>query len=765
MRREVGRRLAIAHTAFGLHRKILFTNGAFSMKKRVQLFSTLVLTKLTYGMESWDLRDTKTKHKLHNGITRLYRRLLGGAHDRHLTDQEILAATELPSPSVLLRQARLRYLGSLYVSGPRELWSVLHADTAWTSLVTEDIQWMWNQLQRSSSLTSPTDDFGYWEFLMRRYPGYWKRLVKRAVIHDTLQAKNRHVVDRAHVSLVNILQEFGTLPDEIPQPTRTTTQDNTERTLFGCLFCERSCKTRAGEAVHMQRKHGHNSRLRYLYDGTSCPACLREYHLPERVHQHLRTALRCRRYLQEHGMLMEPAIGAGTKAHQAYEARHNRLAPFLEGHGPKNWFQPPAPGEGQDLPEHFDAELICDIESCFEQYADLPDLHLLAELKAKVKEKPRSWTTLYVTVGYTLDELKLHPPDDSDHMAIRYCQIGRQLIDESNWPFLGTHERAIPYQEGQCEQYLAKLVMHPTAQWRAHAIPRQFGRERYFLHLFSGRRRPGDLQYYLDQYRFADFTLYTVSIDIMVDEVRGDLMREESRQFWFRAIRQRYAVAMLGGPPCETWSQARTRPSDSLSSGSSGPRAVRDELHPWGMESLGIGELQQTIFGATLFLFVLEAFCLMYVNGGAALVEHPAEPSKEGCATIWRLAITALLQQLPNVEKIRVLQGALGSESAKPTDLLHTGLPTLATSIADHAVFKQTGKVSIGKDEFGRYKTARLKEYPPALNRALARAFAESIERMPVDTSIHLPVLDVASLLQAGFGKTFGPDFAPGNRT
>ena len=75
MRREVGKRLAMAHTAFGLHRKLVFQNPTFPLRKRTQLFTTLVLTKLTFGMESWDLSDAKTKNKLHVGIMRLYRRL------------------------------------------------------------------------------------------------------------------------------------------------------------------------------------------------------------------------------------------------------------------------------------------------------------------------------------------------------------------------------------------------------------------------------------------------------------------------------------------------------------------------------------------------------------------------------------------------------------------------------------------------------------------------------------------------------------------
>jgi len=189
-----------------------------------------------------------------------------------------------------------------------------------------------------------------------------------------------------------------------------------------------------------------------------------------------------------------------------------------------------------ELPAYFDASLLADIDGCIEKFVALEDVCLLAELKATIRAKPRSWTTMTTTVGFALKELRAHPPPVEDCLAIRFCEIGPQLIDPANWHFLGFLEKDKPYQEGGWERYVADLVMHPTAQWRQTYIPRPFGRERYFLHFFSGRRRPGDLQYYLDRHHFTEFTLYTVSIDIVVDANRGDLMKEESRQFWFRAI-------------------------------------------------------------------------------------------------------------------------------------------------------------------------------------------------------------------------------------
>ena len=102
-RQEMKRRIAIAHTAFNLHRKVIYQNGDISKGKRVQLFNTLIVSKLVYGCESWVLRDKKSKEQLHAAIMRLYRRLLGCKPDERRTDLWVLKELNLPTPTELDR--------------------------------------------------------------------------------------------------------------------------------------------------------------------------------------------------------------------------------------------------------------------------------------------------------------------------------------------------------------------------------------------------------------------------------------------------------------------------------------------------------------------------------------------------------------------------------------------------------------------------------------------------------------------------------------
>ena len=122
LRREVRRRIDLAHAAFNRHRKLLFQNRGLDITRRRELFRTLILSKLLYGAESWTLRDGKDKHYLHSALMRLYNRLLPVQQHPPRSDAAILADTGLPDPAVLLRTCRLRYLGQLYGIGDRTSW-------------------------------------------------------------------------------------------------------------------------------------------------------------------------------------------------------------------------------------------------------------------------------------------------------------------------------------------------------------------------------------------------------------------------------------------------------------------------------------------------------------------------------------------------------------------------------------------------------------------------------------------------------------------
>jgi len=93
---EISRRLSIARSAFAQHRKLLYKNTQLAWDKRVELFQTLVLSKLTYGLESWTFSCQRSRNHFHAGVMRLYRKLCQDAHE---SDEAILQRTGLPLPA------------------------------------------------------------------------------------------------------------------------------------------------------------------------------------------------------------------------------------------------------------------------------------------------------------------------------------------------------------------------------------------------------------------------------------------------------------------------------------------------------------------------------------------------------------------------------------------------------------------------------------------------------------------------------------------
>ena len=228
-----------------------------------------------------------------------------------------------------------------------------------------------------------------------------------------------------------------------------------------------------------------------------------------------------------------------------------------------------------------------------------------------------------------------------------------------------------------CEAWAKDLAdyEHP---WVRAEVPRIFYQERIFLHLFSSRGRPGDLQWFMEAFQVAhpDLHLVVASLDLVIGSHWGDLGKPEIRQFWFDAAFKGRIAALLGGPPCCAYSKARGRQNDDDDS-HGGPRVVRDSAHPWGFDSLSIREMLQVADGRMPPGFAVAMLYGLLVTGGSGLLEHPDQPTDPALASIWRLPILRLLLAMHEVQWIPIAQGLLGASSAKPIGLLALRLPTL----------------------------------------------------------------------------------------
>ena len=215
---------------------------------------------------------------------------------------------------------RLRYLPTLYKCASLVPWSLLGADAEWTDLIRADLEWLHLQLCNASSLPDPQLDFAPWKKIIVRYPGYWKRLVRRGFTHSVQQRKKEHDVRQLHVDAIDILGAHGTFASALPSKQRRFGE-----TFFGCLQCSLRCKSLGGEGAHMFRRHGNQAYHRRFCGGTQCNACLKEYHTIGRLSHHLRSNHKCGQILASRRYSPDPEQGEGSRLHSLQEQEHNQI--------------------------------------------------------------------------------------------------------------------------------------------------------------------------------------------------------------------------------------------------------------------------------------------------------------------------------------------------------------------------------------------------------------------------------------------------------
>ena len=757
-RMELAQKTALAHAAFSQHRRLLYANQKIAFEKRAEIFTSLVLTKLLYGADSWMLDTKKDVNPFHVSVIRLYKRLIGWKPDMQLTDEDIIAATGLPAPDDLLRRIRLRYLVVLCNCGIPEIWSILAQDQEWCQQVEEDLVWMWEQLKRSSALKDPREHFPQWILILQDHRSYWKKLVNRACHHATLQRKKVAEVCALHRHSCARISTLMGINAEAMFPEPCDGARPGEET-FGCMTCGISCRSKAGEGAHMFRVHGLKAWSRQWFDEPTCPACLRFFHTMAKTKAHLYYSPRCRAQLVSRNMQCGAMAGTGSLEDKAREAQHDFLLPPSQCQGPM-----PQTQRARE-PVLIDDGLHLQIVELID--ARTPVAHLREALCTYVNEHPISWTMWKSTLLFFMDTFG---EEDAQFFQYDKTQLSAALgalLDPQQWPFLQQSRQSQEHQHfrtiAMCHEHCHQLLQQVSNDAR---VPRSFGRHRYVLHSFSGRRRLGDLQYFLEKAisRKQSYVLHVISLDIVVNSTWGNISKEHTREYWLNAIRARWVLAFLGGPPCESWSRARAVGHEAI--GHFKPRVLRDMEFLWGFESVSVRELTQLLIGNCLLGFSFAAMIELAATGGFGLLEHPAEPDDlPTAASIWRLPLLRLILQLPGMQKCRLAQGLMGAPTPKPTDLLTLNMDGIMIQFNKHRIRKELPKArAIGKHSDGHWKTSVLKEYPPSMCQAIARTFISAFDECPVDTDFPDPPKAFTELCMSvectDYGTRIGADFA-----
>jgi hypothetical protein len=137
-------------------------------------------------------------------------------------------------------------------------------------------------------------------------------------------------------------------------------------------------------------------------------------------------------------------------------------------------------------------------------------------------ERAISWTRLRRTVPFFADTLTIEDAEVLNFDYELFIMMLQKLADVGSWEFLQcsftdqTKRFEISELEQQCIQVRDHLQCQPPV-----VLPKPFGRHRVLLHLISGRRRRGDVQFYLDALAVQQhgFVLDVISLDIVIHRI------------------------------------------------------------------------------------------------------------------------------------------------------------------------------------------------------------------------------------------------------
>ena len=383
-----------------------------------------------------------------------------------------------------------------------------------------------------------------------------------------------------------------------------------------CEHCNKGFLDKKSLSVHLYKVHGRQASVRQYMDSTVCGACLKDYHNIQKLRQHLQYKKgRCLRILQS---VWFPFEEDGLRDFvPTAEIKSAHRLPAMQCFGP---FLPPRADWQLERPlkpfphmeEYQEAQVNMNEAQAQHQQEEQPvppqvqverDAGLFEQLVQYVKQaalpfSPPTWDLLDASAFATLTEFAACLQDE-----LVYEMDPQLHLEVFGWleKILADHFRlqrgpAFPQPAESLPRYIPKTTkkIDTSPEWRqdhqkkvialATPIPRAPAPAtgtKYILYAYAGHRRDGDVVEWTEFFnKQFSANIIMVTVDIVYEAELCDLRTEKSKAFWLDAVKAGYFSALLGAPPCETWSAARFR---ALLLNDGGPPPLRSLEEPWGL--------------------------------------------------------------------------------------------------------------------------------------------------------------------------------------
>ena len=760
---EIKMRTGQALSVYRQYRRLVFQNPRLPLEKRRYLFQSLVLSILRYNMGTWPRLSGKCWTVFQSKVMAMYRGLVRTTIKeqdlRYWNNDKVLSFLELPSPSTLLHDARLRYSLSLIRSGPQHLWCLLVAEKEWLGLLVgysrnwldtvltdkainlhqTGISGSENNLRPSRDGSARQCDMIFYNIIFAHNGmsgitiSFWsaKRVVYKSI------SLGRHWKRMRNHLLNSWMHAY-------------VAQGFSEGVLHG-LFMP-------------SKKHGRiNWRREYISD-SRCEACMKDFTTPTRLLHHLNYNKNCSDVIRRNLDKVEVQPGRNSRR----EAKDALLQiPVIRAEGPTQaWML-----NGQyDTDPDLDQDFIVQLQDCVDaiQEHSQPDEAVMVFKRAFLCSN-NSFQTLCYTFRWFLP----NAIPDSEDPRTRRQRMTLQMVQDQlrlRWFF---HEddiaQAGPLPSAEDLRGNAWKFCDVDRQNKRWTITRHDPRNGFsdfaVVHLFAGERRTGDLESFLETIKLPPRAVRVIiSVDIIYDRKNADLSKHDVQQTWLGFISRGLVAVLYTGPPCETWSSARALGGIAgYTNGDNGPRMVRTSEKPFGLPGLRLREARQVLVANILLTFSLLAMLFMLKAQRLAVLEHPSQPDDAWKPSIWRLHVVSILLAHERVRLHHIQQGRFGGHSPKPTSLLIVAHTAIERSLRRFAITPLPKAVEMGK-KGGEYGTAKLKNYPPLLCESLSNmaeewAFANfevpAIEKSDIDFLAYVAHLRCGYNLSACRGQDY----------
>ena len=337
-----------------------------------------------------------------------------------------------------------------------------------------------------------------------------------------------------HFNTVQEMIDQG-LQVQMPWPELPPEQQEKEE---ACLRCGQTFPCKAAWSVHAFKVHGRMNRARGLVGGSRCEACEKEFHTSTKLQHHLCNSKRCYDQLLLAGQTFDIVLPGKNNTRE--QKVSDFALPPMRSEGPRiQALDHGLRAAGMDIDDEL-AEAITDrllgldedtsLEGCVEaiKQALQTSCNCFSEVRRTLTFLRDTFDREEMDPGWRVPKGRLGVALE---LAVRRCAL--RWFFEAEQLHQDPSDQAIRDSAAKfaaCRREAANWCIDEEV---CSELPRFGAKFLVFIHLFSGERRRGDIQDFLEKLTVpGGYILHILSVDVIFDDKAGDLASVRNQRMW-----------------------------------------------------------------------------------------------------------------------------------------------------------------------------------------------------------------------------------------